>query len=791
MEGLRGLRVVDFTSEIAGPYCTKLLVDAGADVIKVEAQQGDPLRHWSATRGRLEGEDSALFRFLNASKRSVIGDPDDDAVRALVAEADLVVEDFGPDATFARALLRREHPALVILSLSPYGLTGPFARRPATEFTIQSESGSIGGRGVPGREPFTAGGRISEWVSGTFAAAAALAAVHGARRTGRGEHIDFSIHEAITHAATIYLDLMYSLLGRPDFGGASGQSIETPSIEPTRDGYVGFNTNTAQQIADFLLMIERPDLREAGEFNMAMQRMARLDEWEAIVREWTRKHSTAEVIDQASLLRIPVAPIGNGETVLDHPQLAAREVYREAPGGGFKAPCPPYRIDGERPPSPRPAPSLGADTGARFRSPAPKRGSEKTNLPLEGLRIVDATTWWAGPSATHALACFGADVIHVESTQHIDGARTVGGMLTGLHADWWEASNIFLSANTNKRGITLDLSSEHGQEVLDQLIAGADVFVENFSPRVMDGFGIDWEHVKKLNPDCIMVRMPAFGLDGPWRENVGFAQTMEQLSGLAWVTGHPDDQPRIPRGPCDPLAGMHATFATLVALAQRDVTGHGHFVECAMVEGALNVAAEQVVEFTAYGNRIDRMGNRCPEAAPQGLYACAEHEIMMKPRWLALSIANDNQWRAFIDWLGHPEWTTEFATADLASRHAAHDKIDEHLRAAFAERDLDTCIGELLEAGVPAAKLADPREVHTHPQLAARGYFEQLDHPVVGSHPIATLPYRFASQSRWVHRVAPTLGEHNTEVLRELGLTSEAITALEEAGVIGQRPKGV
>ena len=790
MEGLRGVRVVDLSTRIAGPYCTKLLADAGADVVKVEAQGGDPLRTWSATRGRLEGEDGALFRFLNASKRSVVGTPSDAHVEALIAEADLVVDDLGPGTGFDRDALRERHPRLVILALSPYGLTGPFAERPASEFTVQAESGSTGGRGVPGREPYIAGGRITEWVAGTFASAAALAAVRGAQRSGRGDLVDFSLQEGMTHAATIYLDLIYSLLGRPDFAGAAAQSIETPSIEPTRDGYVGFNTNTAQQISDFLLMIEQPELRETGEYNQAVQRMTRLEEWEGLVREWTRQHTTEEIVEQARLLRIPVAPVGNGETVLEHEQLVARGVYRDSPEGDFRAPCPPYRIDGERPPPPRPAPRLGEHDGARFEAQRVEAGSEALELPLQGIRVVDATTWWAGPSATHTLACLGADVIHIESIQKVDGARTVGGMFAGMHEDWWAAGNIVLSANTNKRDITLDLSKEEGRAILDELIAGADLFVENFSPRVMEGFGIDWERIQAINPNCIMVRMPAFGLDGPWRENVGFAQTMEQLSGLAWVTGHPDDQPRIPRGPCDPLAGMHATFAMLVALAERDRSGRGHFVECAMIEGALNVAAEQVIEFTAYGNRLDRMGNRCPHAAPQGLYPCIEHDVLAKPRWLALSIETDAQWQVLLDWLGDPSWADGLRDGDLAARQAAHDKIDEHLRAHFAERNRDECIDALLGIGIPAASLPDPREIHTHPQLAARRYFEELDHPVVGTHPIGTLPYHFASIPKWIRFRAPTLGEHNREVLRELGKSDEEIAALEREQIIGERPAG-
>ena len=808
MNGLRGVRVVDLTSLVAGPYCTKLLADAGAEVIKVEPAAGDPLRSWSATGADLGGNDGALFQFLNASKRSVIGDYDDDTVMALIAEADLLVEDLGPGSRLDRAALRKANPTLVILSLSPYGLTGPYAERPASEFTIQAESGSIGGRGIPGKEPFQAGGRMTEWVAGTFAGAAALAAVRGAQKTGRGELIDFSLLECMTLASTVFMDLMFSLLGRPDTGGAAGQSCETPSIEPTRDGYVGFNTNTAQQISDFLLMIEQPQYRETGEFSAAMKRMARLEEWEGIVHGWTREHTTEEIIEQARLLRIPVAPIGNGRSVLEHEQLVARGIYRDAPEGGFKVPCPPYQIDGQRPPSATPAPKLGEHTNqAKFLSvresdegSAPTETQTKSQtksqtktkgLPLEGIRVVDATNWWAGPSATHALACLGAEVIHVESIAKIDGGRTVGGMLTGLHKDWWEASNIFLATNTNKRGLTIDLTDSRGRAILDELIAGADIFVENFSPRVMDGFGIDWAHVHAINPRCIMVRMPAFGLDGPWRDSVGFAQTMEQLAGLAWLTGHPDDQPRIQRGPCDPVAGMHATFATLVALAERDRSGSGHFVECAMIEGALNVAAEQVIEYTAYGNLLERRGNRCPEAAPQGLYPCVDHDALNQPRWLALSIASDSQWHALLDWLGNPSWSKPLREANLAARQRAHDKIDEHLRVVFSDRDRDACINELIAAGIPAAALADPRAMYKHPQLSARGYFEPVEHPVVGNHLTPGLPYRFASIEHWLRTPAPTLGEHNRVVLAELGHDEGEIDTLEAEGIIGQRPKGV
>jgi crotonobetainyl-CoA:carnitine CoA-transferase CaiB-like acyl-CoA transferase len=285
--------------------------------------------------------------------------------------------------------------------------------------------------------------------------------------------------------------------------------------------------------------------------------------------------------------------------------------------------------------------------------------------------------------------------------------------------------------------------------------------------------------------------MPAFGLSGPWRDHTGFAQTMEQMTGLAWVTGHADDQPRIQRGPCDPLAGMHAVLALLVALAERDATGRGVHVECAMVEGALNAAAEPLIEFTAYGNLMQRCGNRSPGAAPQGLYACSGSTPGAE-RWLALSVATDAQWEALKRVLGGPVWADDAELATLAGRRAAHDRIDAHLRPWFVECDRDERVDELIAAGVPAAPVADPRTASSHPQHRARGFFEEFEHPVVGTHPAPTLPFIYTSVDRWLRAPAPTLGQHNEEILGDLlGLDDDEITALAADGVIGNRPLGV
>lgn len=788
MHGLRHLRVLDFSSRIAGPYCTKLFRDAGADVIKVEGPEGDPLRRWSATGADLCGEDGALFRFLNAGKRSLVGAPDDPEVAALIAGADLLVEDSEP-GVFDRLDLRGRHPPLVWLSITPFGRGGPWTHRPWTEFTLQAESGSIGTRGLPGREPFQVGGRITEWIGGTYAAVGALGAVQRALASGHGEHVDFSLLEVMNSAASNYLDLFASIAGRKELRGLP-QTVETPSIEPTADGYVGFCTNSNQQFSDFLLLIERPELRGDQALALFPERFARFDEWNGIVHAFTRRHTTAEIVARAAALRIPVAPVNDGRSVRDHEHLVARGVFWENPSGGFVQPRPPYKIAGESPPRPGPTPVLGEHSGAveaRKRAVRPAEGAP--SLPLNGIRILDLTAWWAGPSASHMLATLGADVIHVESVQRLDGMRTSGGAFAAL-GDWWERSPFFLAANANKRGLTLNLTEPAGVALAKRLIARCDIVIENFTPRVLENFGLGWDAIRAIDPRVILVRMPAFGLDGPWRDNTGFAQTMEQMTGLAWLTGHRDDQPRIQRGPCDPLAGMHAGFATLVALAEREATGEGTLVECTMVEGALNAAAEQLVEFSAYGRLLQRDGNRCPEAAPQGLYPCRGHAADA-PRWLALSVATDRHWQSLVQLLGEPGWASGADLASHAGRRAEHDRVDAELLAFFASRERDAVLALLLSAGVPAAAVADPRASSRNPQLAARGFYEEIAHPVAGTHPTPTVPFRYASVARWIRRAAPILGQHNREILvGELGLSEDEFAALEAAGIVGNRPVG-
>ncbi|MDE0117975.1 MAG: CoA transferase [bacterium] len=781
---LQHLRAVEVGGGIAASYAGKLLADSGADVVKIEPPGGEPLRRWSASGAELGDKDGPLFQFLNTSKRSVAGDPSAPAMAELLASADILIDstERGLPAAVVDAA-RGANPALVLVSISPWGRTGPHAHRPATEFTLQAECGGIGKRGNPERPPVQAGGAIGEWTAGIYAGVGALAAARAAGRSGQGDHVDVSMFETMVMTMTTYSWINAEFTGEtaPE---RPGRSVELPSIEPTADGHVGFCTVARQQFLDFLAMIGRSDWMGDEEMCGHGGRWKRRDEFRAAVHAWTTPRTTAEVIAEASARRIPVAPIGDGATVPALEAFSGREAFTTNPSGGFTQPAVPYRLHGAATRPFEPVPAAGEHTGQiEARTPQPSRG-EPAALPLAGVRVIDFTAWWAGPIASHSLALLGADVVKIESVQRPDGMRFASARPPS-EDHWWEWGMVFHGANTNKRGVTLDLRSPEGVAVAERLIAGADVVIENFTPRVMDGFGLTWERLSSLNPRLIMARMPAFGLSGAWRDNTGFAQTMEQLTGMANITGYPDEDPQIPRGPCDPLAGMHAVFATLTALDERDRTGEGCLVEVTMVAAALNAAAEQLVERSALGRQLPREGNRGPRAAPQGVYAAAGFE-----RWVAVAVADDQQWKALCGLLDRPDWAG-YDTAD--KRRAAADAIDAGLGEWIAPQTDADAVAKLNAAGVPASVVVLPAEIGDHPQLRARSFIEPIDHPVCGEVLAASLPFRFGSSpGPWTKTPAPTLGQHNREVLGgELGLSGEELAELEAKGVIGTRPAGL
>ncbi|OBK18785.1 CaiB/BaiF CoA transferase family protein [Mycobacterium asiaticum] len=788
---LSGYTVIDLSTGIAGAYCTKLLADGGAEVIKVEPPEGDSLRTWTASGVPVApGADGALFSFLAGSKHSVVVDPADadDAqlVNRLLAAADAVVWSAGSAVAelFTPHGILHRHPHLVVASITPFGLDGPWRHRAATEFTLQAWSGGIIGlgRGVADRAPVFVGGQVGEYLAGAYTSAAMLAA----RNLHCGQLIDLSMLETQILGLTYYPVTYFEMLGRP---WRDTRRPTVPGVAAAQDGLVDLGCGTAQQWFDLCAMVGHPEwIDENSALTITEQANIHADE----IYEWVRGNPADEIRELATAFRIPNAPVANGANVaaLDHFQ--ERGSFMRNPRDGFQQPRHPYRMKPAQLQEPGPPPRLGEHTALYRATELPARRTPDRpaqQLPLQGIRVLDMTTFWAGPSCTHFLAMLGAEVIHVESTRRPDGTRLIAG-IPATEEQWWEKSPIFAALNTNKKGLTLDLQSPRGRELLHRLIATCDVVAENFTPRVLDSIGLDFAAIQRIRSDAVVLRMPGFGLDGPWRDNPAFAYVIESASGLSWLTGYPDRTPFEPYSVGDSNAGVHALNALLLALEHRRRTGQGVLVEAAMVDAALNIAAEQVIEYSAYGALLQRAGNRGPTATPQNLYRTNEiDEFGRLDSWVAIAVATDQQWGQLRDALGSPPWAVDPTLTTAAGRRAHQDSIDEHLAAWCADRTAEQIVTVLWDAGVPVAKVLQPHRQTEIAQLFSRGFFETVDHPVCGTARLSTVPMRMSGgPCRFHTQPAPLLGQHNHELLAELGVTDAEIAELEADGVIGCSP---
>ncbi|MEB3980734.1 CoA transferase [Mycobacterium sp. 663a-19] len=771
-----GWRVLELSNGIAVSYCGKMFTDAGADVVKIESPQGDSMRNWSAG-----GPPGALFGYLAAGKRSVVRRGAAETA-ALLAGADIVLTDLTDDWALDD-ITAHTGPSAVVVAVTPFGLTGPYVddRVVANEFILQALCGSTASRGWPGDEPVQAGGRLGEWLAGSFAAPVAAATARHAARGGGGRVVDVSTYEAMVIAMGGLPAMSASVLGADSL--LHQRSLELPSIVPTADGMVGFCTITAQQFQDFLTMIDRADLIDDADLASFAGRVRRRDEFLGMVTKWTESRSTQEIIDLAVAFRIPVAPIGTPATLPGIDHFVDRGVFVESELGVLQ-PRVPYRSDAIATRAPGRPPELGADNGRVHWPPRPERSpcDDADALPLSGIRVTDFTAFWAGPVATQFLGALGADVIKLEGVRRPDGMRFSAGRPPDWD-QWWEWGPVFLCSNNNKRGVSAELGTDAGRSIAFELIAASDLVIENFSPRVMKNFALEWDAVRAANPRAVMVRMPAFGLDGPWRDRVGFAQTMEQATGMAWMTGHADGPPVIPRGVCDPIAGLHAAFAAIAALVIRDRDGIGMHVESTMVESALNVAAEMMVEYSRNGIELRRNGNRGPGASPQGVYRCKGDDD-----WVALAATDDNARVALAKLLDQ----AGLGPAEAEWRAGA-DEIDKLISEWTARRPVPDAVGALRALGLAAAPVTPPAALLSDPQLLARGFWETVDHPVAGSFLCTGMPFAFVGKPRrWLRRPPPLYGQHTREVLMSvLGHGERELSELRASGATSARPAGL
>jgi crotonobetainyl-CoA:carnitine CoA-transferase CaiB-like acyl-CoA transferase len=769
------IRVLELGGGFAAAYATKLLADLGAAVTKVEPPQGDPLRHSGPAPRAGADCGSALFQYLNAGKAGVVFDTtaaaDHARLSELVAQHDILVESLGPGGLEAARLVHAAAgPApAAIVRISPFGQTGPYRDRAATSAVLQAAGGWTARIGTPEGPPYFVGGHLEQYVAGAYAAAAALTAHRQALLTGETVEVDVSVFECVvgTVPYPMLQKITFDRLGFP----VPQRYQPIPGIMRCRDGHVGISSLTGLHWSDVCALLEIPELAE--KMREVTLRGAEWQQFVAKAEPWLLARDAAEIVEVFQAMRVPAVPIGNGANLPQMEPFASRRFYVEQPGGGFLRPRSPLRLSATPAAGPGEAPLPGVRRAW---------GGGRDGLPFSGLRVLDLTTFWAGPYFTMYLASFGADVIKVESPKRPDGFRFVAAF-PQLGERWWEQSGVFHATNLGKRAITLDLDHPRGKELALRLVADADVVAENFSPRVVEHFGLDYEAVRRANPRAIMVRMPGFGLSGPCRDWVGWALTFEQMAGCAEITGEAGGRMFAPGGFADPVVGMHAATALQAALSHRDRTGEGQLIEVAQVEAVAAMTAEQVIHHSLTGEVLTRSGNRCAEAAPQGIYRAAGND-----EWIALTVRDTRDWTALCGLIRCDDWRNDPSLCELAARRARHDDIDRVISTWTAMRSAADAERELVTAGIPAARLLKTEGFYADPHLVARHHFRELPHEVCGPLAYPSWPLRFSSGPADPYATAaPTLGRHNDEILRGvLGLSDAEITELQTARVIGE-----
>ena len=401
-------------------------------------------------------------------------------------------------------------------------------------------------------------------------------------------------------------------------------------------------------------------------------------------------------------------------------------------------------------------------------------------LPLAGIRVLDLTMMWAGPYATRVLAEMGAEILKIESPGAWDNIRTLIP-LEGV-AEPWNASWYFNDYNRDKKSVTLDLAQARGRELFLELVAQSDVVIENYRASVMDNLGLGYETLRAARADIIMISMAGFGKFGAERDHVGFGPIIEQMSGLASLSGYGDDGVPYKTGVSygDPVAGKAAAAAVAMGLIKRRKTGLGVHVDLGQRETMSTLIGEAFVAASLRGEEAPQHGNRDSRFAPQGVYRCVGSE-----QWLAISVRTDHEWRALATVAG----ADSLAGLSFRERLERHDELDALLGAWAAGQEPQAAMETLQGAGVPAGRVLDSEQIHDDRHLAARGYWVELPHPRMHAWKQPTTTWRFFEANPQLRRHAPLFGEHTREVLSTLlGVSEDELDALQAQAVIGDAP---
>ena len=401
--------------------------------------------------------------------------------------------------------------------------------------------------------------------------------------------------------------------------------------------------------------------------------------------------------------------------------------------------------------------------------------------PLEGIRIIDLSMGWAGPLATRNLADMGAQVIKVESCERFDWWRSWEATQAWIADNGAEKSPQYLYVNRNKQDITLDLENPRGRELLLQLVATADALVENYSGGVLPKLKLDYSYLIEANPGLVMVSMPAFGSTGPWSQFRAYGSTVEHSSGLPHLVGDPEQAPTMQHVAFgDAVGGLNGTAAILTALWHKQRSGEGQFVDLSQVECLFPLAAPGILHQSVYGQSPRRSGNKHPDHAPHGVYPCEGDDA-----WVVIQVTDEIQWQRLQDLI-----PALAPFGDVDERLDKREALDECVRAWTQQRPAAAVMQLLQGVGVTAAKLNNAQAILDAPHLQDRGYLQWLEREYVGVQPHPSPPFRVTADPIPITSPAPTLGQHNHDILGELlGLGAAELEELEQQGIIGTKPR--
>ncbi len=401
------------------------------------------------------------------------------------------------------------------------------------------------------------------------------------------------------------------------------------------------------------------------------------------------------------------------------------------------------------------------------------------NGPLQGVRITEFTSAWAGPYATCLLALLGAEVIKVESRRRLDHSRSIS-FSTGKSFSGPNESSVFNSLNLNKLGVNLNLSKPKGVEIAKKLVRVSDAVMENMRPGVMPRLGLGYEVLREVKQDIIYLSSSACGQTGPEREYVGYAPTFAALGGASFVTGYEDWPPSNFMGAIDLRSATTSAFAMVAALCHRQRTGEGQYVDLSSQETIAVLVGDTLLDYIMNQRVPMRMGNRDDIMAPHNCYRCRGYD-----NWISIAVTTDQEWQALCGTMERPELAQDERFSDAYKRWNNQDELDRIIGEWTKGQDYYDVMEKLQKVGVAAAPSLSSEGLFKDPHLKERDVFMQVEHPVIGKDWVIAPPWKLSATPAGIKRHAPLLGEHNDFIFHGLlGISRKEIKELEEEQVI-------